>query len=148
MRPALWLLAAAAPAALRVSSPAFIDGSHDLATEPAGHLDAEQPAGGDGKRDPGQPRQHLDQATPARRVPEQQPPPSTRRRRSWRLSGHRISCAEPGAGVQRTSGVSSRSRPSLEPMNDVRAHAEGLSREPVRLTDLALAFDETVASGP
>ena len=31
-------------------------------------------------------------------------------------------------------------------MNDVRAHAERLLREPVRLADLALAFDETVAS--
>jgi hypothetical protein len=31
-------------------------------------------------------------------------------------------------------------------MNDVRAHAEILSREHVRLADLALAFDETVAS--
>src|SRR5918994_6426568 len=31
-------------------------------------------------------------------------------------------------------------------MNDVRARAERLLREPVRLADLALAFDETVAS--
>ena len=31
-------------------------------------------------------------------------------------------------------------------MNDVRAHAERVLREPVRLADLALAFDETVAS--
>jgi hypothetical protein len=31
-------------------------------------------------------------------------------------------------------------------MNDVRGHAERLLREPVRLADLALAFDETVAS--
>ena len=31
-------------------------------------------------------------------------------------------------------------------MNDVRARAEGLLREPVRSADLALAFDETVAS--
>jgi hypothetical protein len=28
-------------------------------------------------------------------------------------------------------------------MKDVRAHAERLLREPVRLADLALAFDET-----
>jgi hypothetical protein len=31
-------------------------------------------------------------------------------------------------------------------MNDVRVRAECLVREPVRLADLALAFDETVAS--
>jgi hypothetical protein len=31
-------------------------------------------------------------------------------------------------------------------MNDVRACAERLLREPVRLADLALAFGETVAS--
>ena len=31
-------------------------------------------------------------------------------------------------------------------MDDVRAHAERVLREPVRLADLALAFDETVAS--
>jgi hypothetical protein len=30
-------------------------------------------------------------------------------------------------------------------MNDVRAHAERLLPKPVRLADLALAFDETVA---
>ena len=31
-------------------------------------------------------------------------------------------------------------------VDDVRAHAERVSREPVRLADLALAFDETLAS--
>jgi hypothetical protein len=31
-------------------------------------------------------------------------------------------------------------------MNDVRGHAARLLREPIRLADLALAFDETVAS--
>jgi cardiolipin synthase len=34
----------------------------------------------------------------------------------------------------------------VDSMNDVRAHAERLLREPVRLADLALAFDDTVAS--
>ena len=59
--------------ATRYPSPIPVSASH-RSREPAGDVDAEQLEHGDDERDPGQPRQHLDQPPPARRVPERQPP--------------------------------------------------------------------------